>query len=691
MQNASSLLGDGSYDPISAVDSSTERLIMHELEKTKGVETMLSEQLMNAERYKANFNLLETQHIALQQETETLQNELQRGKSENKSQSRRFEASIMKLEGDKEALLLEIEGLKTKIMTPAKLENLRQNLLKDVEQIYKQHLNSTEEEVEAYRKELNKLKFDHNFLKTEYENTQNEFSHKVEDLHSKYKLELDTLSRRNNAMRKTLEQKGLAAEESVVLMKDNTILQAKLKSMSAENESLRRQIANEVKKGDDKVANISLKLSQLTVKQELTETENNSLQIRMEKIQAKMEKCNNDMAAQIPHISKLEEQNMRYLADIEDLKHRQKMDIATAEKDSKRQIAELQKTNDDLTMQLNDHNTKTEFTNRTTEQLKNMLKQKEKEHADKIQQLKDHEWECLNRAQQEKSQVDIKIAAKEKVHSDELHAINIDLEKLRNSVDHLTQQNHTLEKEHDKLMVECGTLRSNAASKDKELNQLQRIEHDVHDLESKLKASQNQYKDEIIENDKVKAQNKLANEEVMSLRNQIRDMKMEFEKVCSTNQSNWEKENEELKDKYTTLKKRLSKGEKRRQTILALAKKQKSEHAHSVSALKDQIIQCQAKEKALEIEKEGIKRNHAAQTEKMRRQIGGFKLKAKEFENLLYNPLGSEPSPRGGDSMCPDAFSTIMEGEKQQRHEIAELQKNLNDFAEKQDELNKVL
>lgn len=492
-------------------------------------------------------------------------------------------------------------------------------------------------------------------------------------------------------MRKTLEQKGLAAEESVVLMKDNTILQAKLKSMSAENESLRRQIANEVKKGDDKVANISLKLSQLTVKQELTETENNSLQIRMEKIQAKMEKCNNDMAAQIPHISKLEEQNMRYLADIEDLKHRQKMDIATAEKDSKRQIAELQKTNDDLTMQLNDHNTKTEFTNRTTEQLKNMLKQKEKEHADKIQQLKDHEWECLNRAQQEKSQVDIKIAAKEKVHSDELHAINIDLEKLRNSVDHLTQQNHTLEKEHDKLMVECGTLRSNAASKDKELNQLQRIEHDVHDLESKLKASQNQYKDEIIENDKVKAQNKLANEEVMSLRNQIRDMKMEFEKVCSTNQSNWEKENEELKDKYTTLKKRLSKGEKRRQTILALAKKQKSEHAHSVSALKDQIIQCQAKEKALEIEKEGIKRNHAAQTEKMRRQIGGFKLKAKEFENLLYNPLGSEPSPRGGDSMCPDAFSTIMEGEKQQRHEIAELQKNLNDFAEKQDELNKVL
>lgn len=691
MQNASSLLGDGSYDPISAVDSSTERLIMHELEKTKGVETMLSEQLMNAERYKANFNLLETQHIALQQETETLQNELQRGKSENKSQSRRFEASIMKLEGDKEALLLEIEGLKTKIMTPAKLENLRQNLLKDVEQIYKQHLNSTEEEVEAYRKELNKLKFDHNFLKTEYENTQNEFSHKVEDLHSKYKLELDTLSRRNNAMRKTLEQKGLAAEESVVLMKDNTILQAKLKSMSAENESLRRQIANEVKKGDDKVANISLKLSQLTVKQELTETENNSLQTRMEKIQAKMEKCNNDMAAQIPHISKLEEQNMRYLADIEDLKHRQKMDIATAEKDSKRQIAELQKTNDDLTMQLNDHNTKTEFTNRTTEQLKNMLKQKEKEHADKIQQLKDHEWECLNRAQQEKSQVDIKIAAKEKVHSDELHAINIDLEKLRNSVDHLTQQNHTLEKEHDKLMVECGTLRSNAASKDKELNQLQRIEHDVHDLESKLKASQNQYKDEIIENDKVKAQNKLANEEVMSLRNQIRDMKMEFEKVCSTNQSNWEKENEELKDKYTTLKKRLSKGEKRRQTILALAKKQKSEHAHSVSALKDQIIQCQAKEKALEIEKEGIKRNHAAQTEKMRRQIGGFKLKAKEFENLLYNPLGSEPSPRGGDSMCPDAFSTIMEGEKQQRHEIAELQKNLNDFAEKQDELNKVL
>jgi len=57
----------------------------------------------------------------------------------------------------------------------------------------------------------------------------------------------------------------------------------------------------------------------------------------------------------------------------------------------------------------------------------------------------------------------------------------------------------------------------------------------------------------------------------------------------------------------------------------------------------------------------------------------------------LYNPLGGDSPGVQGDSLCPDAFSTIMEGEKQQQHEISELKKNLNDFAEKQEELEKVL
>ena len=191
----------------------------------------------------------------------------------------------------------------------------------------------------------------------------------------------------------------------------------------------------------------------------------------------------------------------------------------------------------------------------------------------------------------------------------------------------------------------------------------------------------------------MKAQNKLANDEVASLRAQIVELKGEFERICNANKQTWEKENEALNEKYQTVKKRAGKGEKRREQILNLAKKQKNQYQKEISVLKDSIICAQAKEKQYEMEKDSLRKQHELDVTKLRRQIDTFKLKASEFESLLYGPgvADSSRNGAGGSVPMPDPFSSLLAGAHQQHNELAEINKNLDDFQEKQADLEKIV
>ena len=172
-------------------------------------------------------------------------------------------------------------------------------------------------------------------------------------------------------------------------------------------------------------------------------------------------------------------------------------------------------------------------------------------------------------------------------------------------------------------------------------------------------------------------------------REEIIELKGEFERICQTNKQKWEKEADDLSDKYQNLKKRASKGEKRREQILNLAKKQKNQYQKEISALKDSIICSQAKEKQYEMEKDCLRKTHDLEVTKLQRQIDSFRLKASEFEGLLYGP-GSVDTSRAAVPM-PDMFASISAGVLQQNHEIAEISRNLDDFQEKQADLEKVV
>ena len=655
-----------------------------------GLEAMLADQRITAEKYKANFSFLEAQHVQLQSETQQLKDDLVQRDTQLKNYGKKFENQISQLEGERDRLLLEIESLKTKVMTPAKIENMRQSLFRDVEMIYKQHLAQTEDEVEAYRKELNKLKYDHNFLKTEYENCQNEYSQKLEDVHAKYKLDIDTLQRKCESLKKSLDQKGVAAQESVTLMKENTKMTAKIKSLIAENDSYRKQITDECRKGDERVVKVSTQLSELHVKHEIVSNENKTMHSRIEKLQDKLEQANNDLTKQIPHVSKLEDQVSKLTSDIDDLNQKHKMESSMAENNFKRQLSEARKETDDVQAKLADSRTQTEFMTKTIDQLKANLRQKEKEFSEKLQSVKDQQWDSVNRANQEKTTAEAKTIAAEKLHSDQVHSLNIELEKLKTNSESLSASVQASEKEKSALESQISKLKSSIEAKDKDLAYYQKIEIEVQNLESRLKASNSQYKEEVIECDKLKAQNKLATEEIASLRNQIQDMKIEFEKVVQSNKNSWEKENEAINDKYQSLKKRVTKGEKRRETILNLAKKQKSQYQKEIEALKDSVICCQAREKQYELEKESLRKNNELEVNKLRRQIEQFKVRATEFESLLYNPISAN-SGNVTEMPIPESFSTILATTKEQQHELAEICKNLNDFQEKQADLEKVV
>ena len=655
-----------------------------------GLESMLADQRLTAEKYKANFSLLESQHVQLQSEVQQLKDDLIRQKADKQNNEKRYENQVHALQSERDKLLIEIESLKGKIMTPAKLENLRQNLLRDVEMIYKQHLSQTEDEVDMYRKELNKLKYDHAFLKTEYENCQNEYAQKLEDVHSKYKLDIDTLQRKNNSIKMALEQKGAAAEESVSLVKENTKLTVKLKSLAIENENFRKQIADSANKTDSKVTKLSTQLSELTVKHEITCNENRNLNSRIEKLQSKLEHANAEITKQIPKLAKFEDQKVRYSSEIDEIKQKHRMELTMAENNYKRLIADVSSESNQLEAQLADANAKIGFFSKTIDQLKQSLQNKEKESADRIEEAKRLQWEAAHKSQQEKQQVESRLAAAEKMQVDIKHQADLDIEKLNHEIDSLQANNELLKKEKDNLNIMVYKLKSNHNAHSKDVNHVQRLESDVQSLDAQLQASTIAYKDELAEKEKLKAKNKLANEEITKLRNEVKDLRQEFEKICESNNGAWQKENETLKERYQALKKRIGKGDRRRETILKLARKQKHQHQQDIISLKDTILAFQAKEKSHEMEKDNLRKKYEIEANKYKRRLDQFKMKAAEFETLLYDPVG-QVNTTIHPVVAPSSYSDLLAKEQEQKHELVEMMKNLNTFIEKQEELEKIV
>jgi len=79
------------------------------------------------------------------------------------------------------------------IVQPRMTETLRAQVLSDVEKPFREKLSQVDAELEKSRSDYKKLKYDHTFLKSEYEHESSEHKRIVDELTLRYEAEVSSM------------------------------------------------------------------------------------------------------------------------------------------------------------------------------------------------------------------------------------------------------------------------------------------------------------------------------------------------------------------------------------------------------------------------------------------------------------------------------------------------------------------
>ncbi|RMC03426.1 hypothetical protein DUI87_20623 [Hirundo rustica rustica] len=151
---------------------------------------LLMDEKMRSEHHKANYQTLRAEHLRLQEDYTKSQDELKRLLVEKQAVHDKFQQLLADFQDQLLAKTQELEQVKLQVLTPQKLEQLKAKMYEELESPMRERYQKLENEVEKYRTLYNKLRYDHTFLKSEFEHQKEEHAHILEEKKIKYEAEI---------------------------------------------------------------------------------------------------------------------------------------------------------------------------------------------------------------------------------------------------------------------------------------------------------------------------------------------------------------------------------------------------------------------------------------------------------------------------------------------------------------------
>ncbi|XP_073183636.1 centrosomal protein of 83 kDa isoform X4 [Lepidochelys kempii] len=235
------------------------------------IQKLLIDERMRCENHKTNYQTLKAEHTRLQDEYTKSQNELKRLLVEKQTMHDKFQFLLAELRGELLDKTRELEELKMQVLTPQKLELLKAQIQHELETPMRERFRKLDEEVEKYRTEYNKLRYEHTFLKSEFEHQKEEHARILEEKKIKYDTEAEKQSAKLQIDR--IEKELQMSNEQ------NTLLTSKLHKAEREISALATKV--DELKHSHKLEVTNVRLEAARAKSEV-ERERNKIQSEMD-------------------------------------------------------------------------------------------------------------------------------------------------------------------------------------------------------------------------------------------------------------------------------------------------------------------------------------------------------------------------------------------------------------------------
>lgn len=655
------------------------------------LQKMLIDERVRCEQHKVNYQTLKTEHNRLQDEYTKSQNELKYLLNEKQTNQEKFQLLFEELRGELLEKTKDLEEIKLQVLTPQNLELFRAQIRQELETPMRERFRSLDEEVENYRAKYNKLRYEHTFLKSEFEHQKGGFERILEEEKIKYQSEIARLEKDKEELHNQLLNLDPTRDSKRMeqLNREKVHLVQKLKELQTEVAELRAEKEN----SDAQLENVQrIQVQQLAEMQATIrslEAEKQSVKLHTERLEKELQSSNEQNTVLISKLHKAEREINALTSKVKEIQHSNKLEITDIKLEAARAKSDLERERNKIQSELDGLQSDNEILKSAVEHHKVLLAEKDRELIRKVQAAKEEGYQKLVVLQDEKLELENRLVdlEKMKVEYDFWRQSEKDEcdEKLRAS--QMAEESARRELQSIRLKLQQQIV--NIENAEKEKNENSDLKQQISNLQIQV-TSLTQSENELLNSNQIlKEMVERLKQECRNLRSQAEKAQLEVEKTLEEKQIQWMEERQKLHDRITDREEKYNQAKEKLQRAAIAQKKRKSLHENKLKRLHEKVEVLEAKREELETENQVLNRQNVPFEEytRLQKRLKDIQRRHNEFRSLILVPnipptASINPISVQSSTMVPGmelAFPPHMQEEQHQR-ELSLLRKRLEEL-----------
>lgn len=628
-------------------------------------ESALLEQRMRAERHRTNFEALKAQHISLQEANQSLRAEFDTLSENYDRLHRKSQEIIFTLQNERDEKIVECESLKTQVLSPHKLEQLKAQLTDEIEEPYRKRMDSIESELETTRSEYNKLKYNFTFLKSDYEATVARHHSVVEEMTAKHQAEISSYVAERKALLARQERDVPSDLQRIrELQRENTELQEKVKGVLNEIEELRAQKQHASAQIEQSFQAQAQQFAELQALNKTLEVERSSLSGQVQSLQAELSRSHDTQHSASEQLTQAHRDIAALKRRVDEIEHKKAMDISELKMEHLERCRELVAAREAVVCEERAGQAQLEAMQRTLHEQEALLTDRERVCGERVQAAREGEWARQAELQRDKIELEERLAELQRQQSGAASEHKQQLEKLEDEIADLKSTKSGLRSELEAARSQAVENGQHLQSLQLEVQQLSNIARKYHNLSIDYKRGQQ------CERELHEAVHKLEST-VLLLEEQLSRSQHDMHTLKEQHNTQTLRERQSSLEEKAALTARLEEGHAHQQALeeqLTQAKKTSKKlqrhYKKSELELRQSNELLRAREEELLTEREALKKSFGLESQKLKRKFTDMQRKHQEFLFLLHH----DPYPSAHHTLPPSFSTQLMH---HQDHDLA--------------------
>lgn len=652
---------------------------------------MLIDERLRCDHHKTNYQTLKAEHTRLQDEYMKSQNELKRLLIEKQSNQEKLQLLLEELRGELVEKTKDLEEMKMQVLTPQKLELLRAQIQQELETPMRERFRDLDEEVEKYRAEYNKLRYEHTFLKSEFEHQKEEFARILGEEKIKYESEIVRLEEDKEELHKQLLSVDPTrdSKRTEQLLREKVHLCQKLKGLEAEVAELRAEKENSGAQVEN-VQRIQVRqLAEMQATLRSLEAEKQSAKLQVERLERELQSSNEQNTALISKLHKAEREINILTSKVKELNHSNKLEITDIKLEAARAKSELERERNKIQSELDGLQSDNEILKSAVEHHKVLLVEKDRELIRKVQAAKDEGYQKLVALQDEKLELENRLADLEKTKMEYGVWRQSEKDQCEEKLRASQMAEESAKRELQSIRLKLQQQIVNIENAEKERNENSDLKQQIRSLQIQITSLEQSENELLNSNQILKEMVERLKQECRNLRSQAEKAQLEVEKTLEEKQVQWLEEKHKLHERITDREEKYNQAKEKLQRAAIAQKKRKSLHENKLKRLQEKVEVLEAKREELETENQVLNRQNVPFEDytRLQKRLKDIQRRHNEFRSLILIPnipptSSINPVSFQSSAMVPGmelAFPPHMQEEQHQK-ELSLLRKRLEEL-----------